>query len=51
MIGAGGFITAAVVGFFVIGWLLRYLATHSLRVFALYCGVLGSITILLSFVR
>lgn len=51
MFGAAGFVAAAVVGFFVIGWLLRYLTTHSLRVFALYCGVLGSITVLLSFVR
>ncbi|MGA2111545.1 MAG: undecaprenyl-diphosphate phosphatase [Anaerolineales bacterium] len=51
MVGAGGFVIAAVVGFFAIGWLLRYLTTHSLRVFALYCFVLGSIVILLSFVR
>jgi undecaprenyl-diphosphatase len=37
-----GFVTAAVVGYISIRWLLRYLAERSLIVFAIYCAVLGS---------
>lgn len=40
-----GFITAAVVGWFSIKWLLAYLGKHSLYVFAVYCTILG-ITVL-----
>jgi undecaprenyl-diphosphatase len=36
-----GFVTAAVVGWFAIRWLLRYLSGHSLYVFAIYCTVVG----------
>ena len=36
-----GFITAAVVGWLTIKWLLAYLGKHSLYVFALYCAMLG----------
>ncbi len=35
-----GFITAAIVGWLAIKWLLNYLGKHSLNVFALYCGIL-----------
>ena len=41
-----GFVTAAVVGWFAIKWLLEYLGKHSLYVFAIYCGILCIITIL-----
>ena len=38
---AVGFVTAAIVGWFAIKWLLNYLSNHSLYVFAVYCAVLG----------
>ena len=38
-----GFITAAVVGWFAIKWLIGYLSKHSLYVFAGYCAVVGTI--------
>jgi len=37
-----GFVTAAVVGWFAIKWLLGYLNKHSLYVFAGYCAVIGT---------
>jgi undecaprenyl-diphosphatase len=46
-----GMAVAAVVGYFAIRWLLSYLMRHSLRVFAIYCIVLGAITIIVSYVR
>jgi undecaprenyl-diphosphatase len=36
-----GVLTAAVVGYASIRWLLRYLSTHSLRWFIVYCAVIG----------
>ena len=44
---AVGFITAAIVGWFAIKWLIDYLSKRSLYVFAVYCAVLGSIVFLL----
>ncbi len=38
---AVGFIAAAIVGYFVIKWLISYLGKHSLYAFALYCAVAG----------
>ena len=38
-----GFLTAAVVGWLAIKWLIAYLSKHSLYVFAAYCGILGII--------
>jgi undecaprenyl-diphosphatase len=38
---AVGFITAAVVGWFAIKWLIGYLGKHSLYLFAAYCAVMG----------
>jgi undecaprenyl-diphosphatase len=38
---AVGFITAAIVGWFAVKWLLGYLNKHSLYAFAIYCAVLG----------
>ncbi len=36
-----GFVTAAVVGWFAIKWLIGYLSKNSLYVFAIYCAVIG----------
>lgn len=47
---AGG-VTAGIVGYIAIAYLIRYLTTHSLRVFAIYCWIFGGACILLSFVR
>lgn len=44
---AVGFITAAVVGWFAIKWLIGYLSQHSLYVFAAYCAVVGLIVFFL----
>ncbi len=44
------FAAAAVVGFFSIRWLLAFVANHSLRVFALYCAVLGAVTLFVVYV-
>jgi undecaprenyl-diphosphatase len=38
---AVGMVTAAVVGWLAVKWLLSYLNKHSLYVFAAYCGVIG----------
>jgi len=43
-----GFIAAAVVGYLTIRWLLRYLTHHPLYVFAIYCAVVGTLTLILS---
>jgi undecaprenyl-diphosphatase len=45
---AVGFITAAVVGWASIKWLLGFLQRHSLYVFALYCAVVGLICLAFS---
>lgn len=41
-----GFLTAMVVGYIAIRWLLKFLAKHSLIYFSAYCAVLGIITII-----
>lgn len=46
-----GFITAAVVGYIAIAWLLSYLTRRSLRPFAFYCALVGSLGILVSVLR
>ena len=43
---AVGFLTALVVGYITIRWLLRFLINHSLIYFSIYCLLLGSTTIL-----
>lgn len=40
-----GFVTAAVVGWLAIKWLLNYLGKHSLYAFAAYCAVLGLVVL------
>lgn len=42
-----GFLTAAIVGWFAIKWLIEYLSKHSLYVFAAYCAVVGAIVFFL----
>ena len=44
---AVGFVTAAVVGWFAIKWLIGYLSKHSLYIFAAYCAVVGTIVFFL----
>jgi undecaprenyl-diphosphatase len=46
---AVGFITAAVVGWFAVKWLLDYLNKHSLYIFAGYCAVAGLIVLIIQF--
>lgn len=43
---AVGFLTAAIVGWLAIRWLLQYLNRHSLYVFAAYCAVAGTLCLL-----
>lgn len=43
-----GTLTAAVVGFFSIRWLLSFISKHSFKVFAIYCAVLGTLVLLVS---
>jgi undecaprenyl-diphosphatase len=40
---AVGFVTAAIVGWFAIKWLIDYLSKRSLYIFALYCAVAGAL--------
>lgn len=46
---ASGFITAAVVGYLSIAWLLRFLKKQSLKWFALYCALMGSLVLILEY--
>ena len=41
-----GFITAAIVGWLAIKWLMKYLSHHSLYIFAGYCAVMGSLILI-----
>jgi undecaprenyl-diphosphatase len=36
-----GFLTAAVIGWFAVKWLIEWITNHSLYIFAGYCAVLG----------
>ena len=45
---AVGFITAAIIGWFSIKWLLGFLQRHSLYVFATYCATVGLICLVIS---
>jgi undecaprenyl-diphosphatase len=36
-----GFVGAAIMGFLAIAWFLRYLKHHSLKIFSVYCAVVG----------
>ncbi len=45
-----GFISAAVVGYLSISWLLNYLAKRSLYAFSIYCAVFGTICLIVAYV-
>ncbi len=46
-----GLIASAIVSYFAIRWLLRYLLRHSLYVFAAYCAILAIVILLVGVVR
>lgn len=46
-----GFITAGIVGYLSIRWLLKYVINHTFYVFAWYCIVLGGTTLLIVWLR
>ncbi len=46
-----GFITAAVVGWFAIKWLIDFLGRHSLYAFAAYCAVVGASLLLVQMIK
>jgi undecaprenyl-diphosphatase len=46
-----GFVTAAVTGYLCIRWLLKYLASRSLYVFAIYCTVFGIFSLIVAVYR
>ena len=48
---AAGFLSATVVGYLVVRFLLRYLKTHTLRPFAYYLGGLGLVLLIVSVTR
>jgi undecaprenyl-diphosphatase len=45
-----GFVTAAVIGWFSVKWLINYLGKHSLYVFAGYCAVIGLVLLIVQLV-
>ncbi len=47
---AVGFVTAAIVGWMSVRWLLRYLGHHSLYIFSAYCALIGVIVLIFHFV-
>lgn len=48
---AAGFLSAAIVGFVTVRFLLRFLKTHTLRPFAIYLGLLGLVLLCWSIAR
>ena len=42
-----GFVVSALVGYLSIHWLIRYLSSHSLYPFAIYCAIVGVLAIVL----
>lgn len=46
-----GFLTAMVVGYISIRWLLKFLVNHSLVYFSIYCAALGSFILLMGWLR
>lgn len=45
-----GFVTAAIVGWLAVRWLLGYLSNHSLFIFATYCAIAGTACLILAFI-
>ena len=48
---AVGFIAAAITGYLAIRWLLQFLSSRSLYVFAAYCGIFGLFNLILILLR
>ncbi len=48
---AAGFITAAATGYLAIRWLLKYLSSRSLYVFAIYCAAFGIFNLVVILIR
>jgi undecaprenyl pyrophosphate phosphatase UppP len=48
---SAGFIAAAVTGYLAIRWLLKYLSSRSLYVFAVYCATFGILNIIIIAIR
>lgn len=46
-----GFLSAAIVGYLSIRWLLGYLTSHPMRIFVVYCSLAGLVGIVVSFIR
>lgn len=46
-----GMLASAITGYLAIRWLLHYLTRHPLYVFAIYCAVVGSLTLILNIIR
>jgi undecaprenyl-diphosphatase len=46
-----GFLSAAVVGYLAIRWLLRYLTNHPLYIFSIYCSGLAILTLIVYAIR
>jgi undecaprenyl pyrophosphate phosphatase UppP len=47
---AVGFITAAIVGWVAVRWLISYLGKHSLYGFSIYCAIVGALVLMFHFV-
>jgi undecaprenyl-diphosphatase len=45
-----GFLTATIIGWLAIRWLLSYLTKHSLYIFAIYCAIIGSVCLIIYFI-
>jgi undecaprenyl-diphosphatase len=47
---AVGFVTAAIVGWMAVKWLINYLSKNSMYVFAIYCAVVGALLLILEWI-
>jgi undecaprenyl-diphosphatase len=45
-----GFVSAAIVGWVAVRWLLGFLGKHSFHIFAIYCLVVGALCLLFTFI-
>jgi len=46
-----GFIVSALVGYFAIAWLMRFLTKHSLYYFSIYCVTLSIVVLVVNYIR
>lgn len=47
---AVGFITAAIVGWMAVKWLINYLSKNSMYIFAVYCALVGTLLLILEWI-